>query len=157
MKSHSSNPEFCNKKHRRLYRAGLHSTSAFQIPLRHSSKSRNLVYYNLRASSSHRKTISLTLAERQRQDLTNPEYHLLYGLIGSRFYASCPEFIDAHDDGKGEFKSPSTTSTFYQVKSRSTWGTQAPEGRPRSRISKIARSVSSYLSACIGTPGCFRE
>jgi hypothetical protein len=157
MKSRSSNTEFCNKKRRRLYEAGSYRSSAIPLPLRHTLKSRDLAYHKLNASSSHRETRSLTLAERQRQDLTNPEYHLLYDLAGSRFYASCPELIDTSGDEKGKLKGPLTASTFYQVKSRSTWKIQAPGGRPRSRISKIAHGISSYFSACIGKPDCFDE
>ena len=43
-KSRSSDPEFSTAKHRRLYSAGLHPTSAIPLLLRHSSKSKNLVY-----------------------------------------------------------------------------------------------------------------
>jgi len=155
MKSRSSNPEFSNRKRRRLYKAGLYHSSALPLPLSHSLKSRDLAYHHLNTSSSQRETRSPTPAESQRQDLTNFEYHPLYDPTGGRFYASCPELIDTSGDENGKLKGPLTGLTFYRVKSRSTWRIQASRGRRRSRISKIAHGISSYFSGCIGKPGCF--
>jgi hypothetical protein len=155
MKSRSSNPEFSTRKRRRLYKAGFYRSPALPLPLRHSLKSRDLAYRHLNTSSSQRETRSLTPAESQRQDLTNFEYHPLYDPAGSRFYASCPELIDTSGEENGRRKGPPTGSTFYQVKSRSTWRIQASEGRRRSRISKIAHGISSYFSGCVGKPDCF--
>jgi hypothetical protein len=155
MKSRSSNPEFSNRKRRRLYKAGLYHSSALPLPLNHSLKSRDLAYHHLNTSSSQRETRSPTPAESQRQDLTNFEYHPLYDPTGGRFYASCPELIDTSGDENGKLKGPSTGSTFYQVKSRSTWRIQTSGGHRRSRISKIAHGISSYFSGCVGKPDCF--
>jgi hypothetical protein len=144
-------------KNHSIFTTDVSSISTNSLPLRHSSKPKSPVYSSLDAPASHCQIESLPLTARHQQDLRNPEYHLLYDLIGSRFYASCPELIANEEEEKNEFKSPPRALTFYKVKSRSSWRVQAPERRPQSRISKIIRKIPSYLSACIGTPSCFRE
>ena len=156
MKSSSTAPQLNVDKHRSLYRTGVRSVSTNSLPLRHSSKPKDRIYSNFDAPATHCQIESLPLTARHQQDLQNSQYHLLYDLIGSRFYASYSELI-ARAESKEKLNSGSRASTFYQVKSRSSYRMQAPEERPRSRVLKIPRAISRYSSACIGTPSCFRD
>jgi hypothetical protein len=156
MKSRSSNPQLTDAKQHSLYSTGIHSISTKSLPLRHSSKPRTPVYSNFDAPASHCQIDYLALTPRHQQDLANTQYHLLYDLIGSRFYASCPDLI-GRIESKEKLNSCSEATAFYQVKSRSSYRIQAPGGDPRSRVSKIAHGITTYLSACIGIPSCFRE
>ena len=154
MKKRSSAPQLIKSKPKSLYAT---ASSTVSLPLRHSSKPRLEVIATLDAPTSHCQIETLPLTARHLQDLEKThQYHLLYDLIGSRYYASCPELI-ARSESKERLHSDIRPSTFYQVKSRSSYKIQAPGRRPQSRASKIAHNVTSYVSACFGRPTCFCE
>lgn len=154
MKTRSSAPHLNNGVYRNLSTT---ATSTVSLPLGHSSKPNVQVITGFEAPTSHCQIEALSLTARHLQDLENyHQYHLLYDLIGSRFYSSCPDLV-ANFESDEKLDNDSRASAFYQVKSRSSLRVRAPGGRPPSRASKIAHKILSYVSACFRTPSCFRE
>ena len=154
MKTTSSAPRLNNNVYRN---SSTTATSTVSLPLRHSSKPKVQVCAGFEEPTSHCQIEALPLTARHLQDLENyHQYHLLYDLIGSRFYSSCPELVVKFETNE-KLDNDSRATPFYQVKSRSSYQVRAPEGRPSSQASRIAHKILSYVSACFGIPSCFRE
>lgn len=127
---------------------GTRSLSTNSLPLRHSSKPRIPVYINDNGPYSHCQIDSLPLTPKHLEDLENPQYHLLYDLIGSRFYASCPELAieDEYEDG---VRSTPKSSTFYLSKKRSCYRTEPHQSTKRQNtLARIAQTFAASVFPC---------
>ena len=127
-----------------VHRIGAVSTNS--LPLRHSSRPRAQIYINPSAPLSDCQVESLPKTRGYQEDLKNQQYYLLYDLIGSRFYASCPELVTVDDEDKDKLKDCSRSSTFYQAKSRSSY--RVTPGKP-TRTPKSFFKLGKTFAACL--------